>query len=52
LATAARIENALPPMGGEQIPERHLRPLSAIPEIEIASIKFEWWRVDIKTMSI
>jgi hypothetical protein len=32
LATAARIENILPPMGGEQIPERHLRPMAGLPE--------------------
>jgi hypothetical protein len=32
LATAARIEHILPPMGGEQIPERHLRPMAGLPE--------------------
>ncbi len=32
LATAARIENVLPPIGGEQIPESHLRPMAGIPE--------------------
>ncbi len=32
LATAARIEHILPPMGGEQIPERHLRPMAGVPE--------------------
>jgi hypothetical protein len=32
LATAARIEHILPPIGGEQIPESHLRPMAGLPE--------------------
>jgi hypothetical protein len=32
LATAARIKHILPPIGGEQIPESHLRPMAGLPE--------------------
>jgi chromosome segregation ATPase len=38
LATASRIESIVTPMGVKEIPERQLRPLTKIPESEIAAI--------------
>ena len=40
LATAARIESFLPPIGGLQIPESQLRPLTSIPD----DAKSEVWQ--------
>ena len=38
LATSARIEKQIAPIGANEIPETHLRPLAKIPESEIAAI--------------
>ena len=38
LATAARIESFLPPIGGLQIPESHLRPLSKVDDADKSAV--------------